>query len=330
MSNVPPLPFTIAFDKDDLEDLSNIWRSILVGNKWSEGRYTAEFESLWGAWNNLDAVSFSSWTGAALGALDFIGVEGETVLCPSNTYLATPNSVIHSGGNVVFYDCNRSDLCGSFDHFVMQAELHKPKAAFIVHIGGHIAFDIKLIADYCRDNNIWLIEDCAHAHGAQWYDQKPGEWGDIGLYSFYATKTISTGEGGMAVSKHPEMIAHLRSFRNYGKGSQHRVSGMNYRIDEFRAALGVTQIRRMPKIVEWKQSYAKEVLDPMFEQRIYFPEGMKSGYYKYIVFKAIEQSTGKVYQQPCHKIFNQPGKYPNTEWVAENHWCVPLYYPDTQ
>ena len=81
---------------------------------------------------------------------------------------------------------------------------HKPRAAFVVHIGGHIAFDIDRIAELCRAEGIFLIEDCAHAHGAAWHGRRPGTWGDAGVWSFAPTKTISTGEGGMLVSGRPD------------------------------------------------------------------------------------------------------------------------------
>ena len=109
-----------------------------------------------------------------------------------------------------FVDCNREDLCMSFADFEAKAEQHKPKAAILVHIGGHIAFDSEQIAEYCAANDIFLIEDCAHAHGASWNGRRPGAYGDAGVYSLYATKTISTGEGGVLVSRRPELIEHTR------------------------------------------------------------------------------------------------------------------------
>ena len=150
------------------------------------------------------------------------------MLCPSNTFMATPLAIQHAGGKVAFVDCNRDDLCMSFEDFERKAEQHKPKAAIVVHIGGHIAFEIERIADYCRANDIFLIEDCAHAHGADWNGKRPGSWGDAGVYSFYATKTVSTGEGGMLVSRHQELLEFARAFRNYGK-PDHEVSGLNFR-----------------------------------------------------------------------------------------------------
>jgi dTDP-4-amino-4,6-dideoxygalactose transaminase len=240
--------------------------------------------------------------------------------------MATPLAAIRSGARVEFVDCNRDDLCMSFADFVEKAERHRPRAAFVVHIGGHIAFEIEQIAAYCASNGIFLIEDCAHAHGASWNDQRPGTWGDAGVYSFYATKTVSTGEGGVLVSKRPEVLEYARGFRNYGKPT-YEVSGLNYRMSEFTAALGLVQVERMPEIVAWKNSVATSQLDPLYPSRLMLPDGMESGFYKYIVLDWLEKSTGRVYDEPCHRIMGRTDvELPNTDWVARNHSCVPLYY----
>ena len=230
-----------------------------------------------------------------------------------------------AGGRVCFVDCNRQDLCMSFEDFRRKAVETKPKAAWLVHIGGHIAFDVQEIADYCQRHGIWLLEDCAHAHGAHWHGLKPGSWGAVGVYSFYATKTISTGEGGMLVSSNRELLRFAASFRNYGK-PDYTVAGQNYRLSEFTAALGAIQVARLEEIVKWKNAYAHERLDPAYPKRVRFPDGMVSGLYKYIVFEPIPTSTGRVYLQPCHHLFGHDVALPNTDWVARNHWCVPLYY----
>lgn len=322
-----PVPFSIAFDDRDEDELLRRWRSVLRSNKWSHGDQLEEFEFEWASWNRLPAVAFNNWAGAALATLDFFDVRGRTVLCPSNTFLATPRAAQLSGAEVVFYDCNKHDLCGSFDDFVAKAEATRPAVAFVVHIGGHIAFDIHRIAAYCRDKGIRLIEDCAHAVGADWYGEKPGSFGDAGLFSLYATKTISTAEGGVAVSRHEDLIKHIRSYRDYGRGSGYRIKSLNHRMDEFHAAFGLVQIRRMPEIVSWKQAYAREVLDPVYADRVRLPDGMTSGYYKYIVFEPITATTGKVYENPCHRLMKMDADLPNTDWIANNHWCVPIYYP---
>jgi dTDP-4-amino-4,6-dideoxygalactose transaminase len=317
--------FAIGFDDRDRERLHELIDEVLDSQRWSEATMTERFESAWRDWNEVAAVAVSSWAGGAMAALHFAGVSGETVLCPSNTFMATPLAAIRSGAKVEFVDCNREDLCMSFASFQAAAERVKPRAACLVHIGGHIAFEVEKIADYCAENGIFLIEDCAHAHGASWHGRKPGTWGDAGVYSLYATKTISTGEGGVLVSKRPELIEHAKAFRNYGKTS-YEVHGLNFRMSEFTAALGLLQVQRMPEIVEWKNAVARSELDPQHAGRLELPEGMVSGLYKYIVFDWLERSTGRVYDEPCHRIMGHDVELPNTDWVARNHSCVPLYY----
>ena len=286
---------------------------------------TSRFEEAWAAWNSLGSVAFGGWTGAALAALDFAGVEGEAVLCPSNTFMATPLAIIRAGGRPVFVDCNRDDLCMSAEDFERKASEHEPRAAVLVHIGGHLAFEVERITEYCRSEGIFLLEDCAHAHGADWNGRRPGSFGDAGAYSFYATKTISTGEGGMLVSRHDDLLEHARAFRNYGK-PDHEVAGLNFRINEFTAAIGLVQTERLDEIVAAKNRFAQEELDPRYPNRVRLPQGMTSGLYKYIVFDEIERSTGKVYEQPSHRIMRTGDHLPSSDWVADNHWCVPIYY----
>ena len=99
--------FAIGFDRRDLPTLHSIWDGVVASERWSEGPLTEEFEREWAAQNGLGSVAFGSWTGGALAALDFAGVAGQTVLCPSNTFMATPLAIQRSGANVEFVDCNR-------------------------------------------------------------------------------------------------------------------------------------------------------------------------------------------------------------------------------
>jgi dTDP-4-amino-4,6-dideoxygalactose transaminase len=317
--------FAIGFDDRDRARWHELIDEVIDSNRWTEADFTQRFEQAWAQHNGADAVALSSWAGGALAALHFAGVQGETVLCPANTFMATPLAAIRAGATVEFVDCNREDLCMSFADFEAKAARHNPKAAFLVHIGGHIAFDSEPIAAYCAEHGIFLIEDCAHAHGASWNGRRPGTYGDAGIYSLYATKTISTGEGGVLVSQRPEIVEHARGFRNYGKPG-YEVHGLNFRMSEFTAALGLLQVERLPEIVAWKNEVARTYLNPQHPSRLELPAGMTSGLYKYIVFDWLERSTGRVYDEPCHRILGHSVELPNTDWVARNHSCVPLYY----
>jgi perosamine synthetase len=317
--------FSIGFDQRDRARLHALWDQVMTSQRWSQGPLTEQFESLWEGWGALPSVAMGSWSGAALAALEFAGVRGEKVLCPSNTFMATPLAARAAGAEVVFVDCNRDDLCASFADFEAKALEHRPRAAFLVHIGGHIAFEVERIAEFCRAEGIFLIEDCAHAHGASFHGRRPGSWGDAGIWSFAATKTISTGEGGMLVSANADLISFARAFRDYGKPDYDQ-PGLNLRMHEFTAALGIVGTERLDEIAAWKNAVAREWLDPEHPDRVRLPPAMVSGLYKYIVFRPIERSTGKVYDEPCHRIMGHAVDLPNTDWVAQNHWCVPLYY----
>ncbi len=335
MARTPPITettdlsrFAIGFDARDRARLHQLWDEVFLSERWSEGELTRGFEDAWSSWNGLPAVAFSSWTGAAFAALEWAQVRGKTVLCPSNTFMATPLAAIHAGATVEFVDCNRDDLCMSFDDLERKVQLHRPAAVFLVHIGGHIAFDAHRIAELCAAEGIVLIEDCAHAHGAEWDGRRAGTFGDVGIWSFAPTKTVSTGEGGMLVSRHADAIELAQVFRNYGK-PEYAVHGLNFRMNEFTAAIGIVQTERLPEIVSWKNEALRTQIDPLHPSRLRLPDGMTSGLYKVIVFEPIERSTGRVYDDPCHRLLGHPVDLPNTDWVATNHWCVPLYYrPD--
>ena len=318
------MKFKINFELNDKKKLFEYWDDIIKTNIWSHGKYTDLFEEKWSKFNDLYSLSFSSWSGAAEAVINYFKLKDEIVLCPSNTFQATPMVSINNGCRIKFVDCNKNDLCISYEDLKKKIEIHSPKAVWVVHIGGHLSFEIEKISKLCKEKNILLIEDCAHAYGASFNKKKPGSWGDAGIYSLYATKTISTGEGGILVSNNRDLIDFSKSFKNYGKPNN-KIMGKNFRMSEFNAALGCIQVDRLKDIVEWKnERVSKEI--KKFSNFLKLPDGMISGYYKFIIFDEINNSTGKVYDIGCHKIFNENIKLENTDWINKNHWCVPIYY----
>ncbi|GFI49387.1 GDP-perosamine synthase [Lachnospiraceae bacterium] len=208
------------------------------------------------------------------------------------------------------------------------------KAVIVVHIGGHIAFQIEEIATFCKAKGIYLVEDCAHVHGAWWKGKTGGHYGFAGAYSFYATKTMPLGDGGMVVSRDKDFLKWIEEYRNYGKEVvnghvYYRLpNGFNFRMSEFSAALGIVQMERLDKILEFKRALA-EKYDQIFENRLRFPKGMISGYYKYIVFDTkLKQETGQVFGigDLGHVIDCMGLELPNSVWVAHHHRCAPIYY----
>jgi len=324
------LPFEDEYRQRYYQLLDEVFES----NFWSDGKMTRKFEEKFEECSGLFSCAVSSGGAGLLSILEYVDVRGKEVIVPANTFWATAQAVKKAGARVVYADCNREDLCMSFEDMTKKVT-SDTKAVIVVHIGGHIAFEIEKISQYCKEHNIALIEDCAHAHGAEWNGKVAGSWGVAGSYSFYATKTIPLGEGGMVVSADKELISWMKKFRNYGKVvingnvvTYPMKEGFNYRVSEFTAALGIVQMERLPMILEWKRNLARK-FDCIFDRRVILPEGMKSGYYKYIVFdQDLEEETGKVfnYTDFGNEIEGIEMILPNSYWVADHHKCAPIYY----
>lgn len=316
----------IPIEKEYKRRFHDLIDQVLDSNFLSEGEMVQSFESDFSDFlgGGVKSVAVCNGGSGLLALLEAANVEGGEVIVPSNTFMATPLAVQRAGGKVIFADCNREDLCLSLSDLKKRIT-SRTKAAIVVHIGGHIAFEIEEIADFLRDNGIPLIEDCAHAHGASYKGGKAGTYGLGGAYSFYATKTMPLGEGGMIVTQDERIHDFVSKWRNYGK-FEYEVSGFNARMNEITAALGIVQLERLPKILEWKKRLA-EKYDSIFKSRVFLPPGMTSGYYKYIVYDTkLSEETGKVFDRPCHEIMKMDCDLPATDWVKDHHACPPIYY----
>ena len=324
----------LPFEKEYRERFYQLLDGIFESNFWSDGKMTRMFEEKFEEFTGLPSCAVTSGGAGLLSILEYVNVKGKEVIVPANTFWATAQAAKKAGAKVVYADCNKEDLCMSYEDMVNKVT-SDTKAVIIVHIGGHIAFEIEKIARYCETHNIVLIEDCAHAHGATWDGKTAGSYGLAGSYSFYATKTMPLGEGGMIVSKDKDLIAWMKKFRNYGKEvingnivTYPMKEGFNYRISEFTAALGIVQLERLLAVLAWKRELARKY-DQIFDKHVLFPKGMESGYYKYIVFdQDIKEETGKVFNSTDfgNEIEGVTLNLPNSYWVAKHHKCAPIYY----
>lgn len=322
----------IYFTEANKREFAECVNEIVETNWWSEGKYTHAFEEESEAHFNMHSVAVTN-AGAALYLLyKYAGVKGKDVIIPGNTCWSTVAAAQLAGANIIYADCNKEDLCLSYDDLVNRVTKNTI-AVTVVHIGGHIAFDIDRIAKFCREKNIFLIEDCAHAHGAEWNGKKAGSWGIGGAYSFYATKTLTTGEGGLIVTTSQDLAQWCRAQRNYGKEVLNNkiiyshLDGFNFRISEFTAALGYIQMKNMKDILSIKRALAQKY-DCIFKDRVKLPAGMQSGYYKYIIFNQdISQQTGKVFatNDQCCVIASKDDDLPNCKWIGKNHYCPPIF-----
>lgn len=218
--------------------------------------------------NTTHVAAVSSCTAAlhiALMASDI--KKGDEVIVPALNFVSDFNVIKAVGAKPVLVDVESVDVWSPSLENIKRAVTKKTKACIIVHFAGIPAKNIFEIADYCKQRNIVLIEDVAHAAGATINDIKCGSIGDFGAFSFYSNKNISTGEGGCISTKQEiKKIKELRSHgmtastldREKGRVFSYDVSnvGLNYRIDEIRSAIGIEQLKKF----DWKHKIRKELV----------------------------------------------------------------------
>jgi perosamine synthetase len=323
----------IPFELEYREKYYALLDKIFDSNFLSEGKMVESLEDRFSKFIGIPCLAVTNGGTGLLSIFEYLSVKDKDIIIPANTFWATAVAAKRAGARVIYADCNKEDLCLSFDD--MKKKITKnTKAVVVVHIGGHISFEIEEIAKFCRERDIYLVEDCAHVHGGSWNGKTGGDWGFAGSYSFYATKTMPMGDGGIVCSKDEDFLEWLSYYRNYGKKivggkvTYKMQDGFNFRMNEVTAALGLVQLERLPMVLEWKRKLAAQ-FDQIFERRIKLPKDMISGYYKYIVFDYdLKVETGKVFAQTDFgpEIENIDYDLPNSSWIAEHHRCVPIWY----
>lgn len=252
--------FPVAEPKFGDAELRYVSECILTGWVSSAGKFVRRFEEQFSEFCETKfAVSSSSGTTAlhlSLLALE-IGT-GDEVIVPSFTFISTANAVTFTGAKPVFVDSEPSTW-NINPVEIKKAITAKTKAIIPVHVYGHPA-NMDTILDIAREYNLAVVEDAAEAHGALYKGKKVGSFGDMGMFSFYGNKIITTGEGGMIVTDNEELAEKMRILRDHGMDPKrrywHSVLGYNYRITNIQAALGVAQMERIDEIVEQKRRNA--------------------------------------------------------------------------
>ena len=209
--------------------------------------------------NDVKSTAVCNCTAALHMSLLALNIKaGDEVIIPALTFVADINVVRLVGATPVLADCDSYDNWNMSARSIRQQITDKTKAVIIVHFAGYPC-EMDEIVSLCREKNIYLIEDAAHAPGAKYKGQSCGTFGDFGCFSFFTNKNLSVGEGGMIVTKDPalqQQAKYLRSHgmtaltmdRHKGRAISYDVvqSGLNYRIDEMRSALGLVQLEKLP------------------------------------------------------------------------------------
>src|SRR5215210_5383809 len=238
-------------------ELSDAAAAVVASGWWSMGPKVAEFEGAFGeALAARHALAVANGTAAlhlALLALDC--GPGDEVILPSLTFVAAANMIRRVGATPVFCDIVGEGDLNLDPEDVDRAVSPATKAVLVLHYGG-FACDMASVLEIARTNGLRIIEDSAHAPGSRWNGRSCGTIGDIGCFSFFSNKNLAIGEGGMVTTDDDELAERLRLLRSHGMTTltwdRHRghastydvvLPGLNYRLDEIRAAMGLVQLR---------------------------------------------------------------------------------------
>ena len=243
------------------EEKNNVVEAVESGWVSSKGKFINEFEEKFASYCQMPrGIATSNGTAALHLALKALDVkEGDEVILPSLTFIATANSVLYCNAKPVFVDSHPDYWCIDPEK-IEEAITPKTKAIIPVHLYGHPC-DMDPIMSIAKKHGISVIEDCAQAHGAIYKGRIVGSIGDINCFSFFGNKLITTGEGGMCLTRNTELADRMRSLRNHGRAGtseyKHEMLGYNYRMTNMQAALGVAQTEKIGKILRAKKEIEK-------------------------------------------------------------------------
>lgn len=218
----------------------------------SKGKYVAAFENSFAAYLQADyATSVCNGTVALQLALLALGIgQGDEVIVPTFTYIASVNVILYVGATPVFVDSLPDTW--QIDYADVEKKINsKTKAIIAPHIYGHPCEMDALVA-ISKKHNLFLVEDCAEAIGSKYNNRHVGTYGDISAYSFFGNKTITTGEGGMVVTNSKELFEKAKKLKNQGLSERqywHDEVGYNFRMTNICAAIGLAQLEHINQIV---------------------------------------------------------------------------------
>ncbi|KJE22283.1 putative PLP-dependent enzyme [Frankia torreyi] len=343
----------IVFSPEDRAEIASATIEILSTGAMTLGAHTDEFEAAFAAAHRAPfAVAVSSGTAALEIILRSLDVQGADVVVPTNTFAATAFAVLRAGATPVFADVS-PDTFALTVRDVEAVVTPNTRAVVLVHIGGLIAPDVAELAAFCADRGLALVEDAAHAHGCRHGEGYAGSFGVAGAFSFYPTKLITSGEGGMIVTADPAIHEAALIYRDQGKagflGNTHIKQGYAWRLSEMHAVAGKVHLRHLDEFLTTRAAVAArydaalDALDGAGRLRV--PAGDVCNYYKYIVLprpgidrarlkKELKERygvslSGEVYEAPLHQqpVFSDYAgrSLPVAEDLCARHVCLPIH-----
>ncbi len=337
--------------KEEIEAVKKVLESgILTNASPAGGPMVKAFEEAFAKYIGVKyAVAVNSGTAALYAALLALNVKpGDEIIVPAFTFVATANVVLQVGAKPVFADIDLETYTIDPDD-LRKKITDKTKAVIPVHLYG-LPADMDPIMEIAEEHNIFVIEDAAQAHGSEYMGRKAGSLGHLGCFSFYPSKIITTGEGGMITTNHEEIAKRLRMIRTHGqvKGYDSVILGANLRMPEIEAAIGLVQLKKLEEFLALRRRNASMLTELLAElesvQLPKEPSGRKHNWYLYTVSvnpairdKILDslRSAGigatVYYPKPIHKIplYVSLGyssfKLPRCEKAAQSVMSLPVH-----
>jgi len=235
-------------EEDEIRAVVEVLRSGMLAQGKEVEFFEQEFANYIGV---KHAIAVANGTLALDTALKAIGIKpGDEVITTAFTFIATANAILYQGARPVFADIDPKTY--NLDpNDVLEKITSKTKAVIVVHLYGQPA-DMKALKEIAEDHKLILVEDCAQAHGAEFEGMKVGSLGHVGIFSFYPTKNITTGEGGIITTNDDEVSRKSRLIRDHGQARKyvHEELGYNYRMTNIAAAIGRVQLKKLDLLNE--------------------------------------------------------------------------------
>lgn len=224
-------------------------KPIFISGKFVSGKNVKHFEEKFSKYINTKyACAVNSGTAALHTALRCLNLKkNDEVIVPAISFMSTATSVIQNGNIPIFCDVNLSDYCLDVSDLKKKIT-KKTKAIIVVHFTGNVC-DMDKIIQIAKNKKIKIIEDCAQSHGSKYKGERVGSFGDISCFSFYATKHMTTGEGGILCHNNKTYDQISKQFINHGlkNRDEHEILGFNYRMNEMSAVIGLEQLKNLDK-----------------------------------------------------------------------------------
>ncbi|QLD87477.1 DegT/DnrJ/EryC1/StrS family aminotransferase [Natronomonas halophila] len=332
------------FETEEIDAVRTVLEDGMVADGPEVRRFETEFADYCGADHAVGTANGTAALHAALEALD-IG-EGDTVVTTPLSFVASANAIRLAGATPVFADID--PLTYNLDPSAAERAVreHDADAILVVHLYG-LPADMHAFQDIAADEDVDLIEDCAQAHGATYRGQSVGTFGDAAAFSFYPTKNMTTGEGGMILTDDNRVAERVASYINHGRTGDdayaHTRVGHNYRMTSIAAAIGRVQLERLPEWVKRRRQNARRLTaaldDVVGIDAPVEPDGTNHAYHQYTVRAEDREElkehladegvdSGVYYPTPIHELGAYEGfdaETPAAETAADEVLSLPVH-----